>query len=224
MLKESLIFAWKDLKVEFRTKQMLNMMIMFALLIILAFKFSFGTIKVDVELVAPAILWITFSFAGMFGLSSSFAKEKDKESLSALLLCPTERGAIYIGKLISNLIVLFIIEIASIIFFAVFFSYDFSGNFLLFLMITILGTIGFVIVGTLISAISVNTKSREVLLPIMLIPLIIFTIIMPSITATGAIFQGGSLTDIIDELRILATFNIVYFIVAIILFDFIIEE
>jgi heme exporter protein B len=224
MLKESFIFAWKDLKVEFRTKQMLNMMVMFALLIILAFKFSFGTIKVDVALVAPAILWITFSFAGMFGLSSSFAKEKDKESLSALLLCPTERSAIYIGKLISNLVILFIIESASILFFAVFFSFDFSGNLSLFLLITILGTIGFVIVGTLISAISVNTKSREVLLPIMLIPLIIFTIIMPSITATGAIFQGDSFADILNEVRILATFNIVYFIVAVILFDFIIEE
>jgi heme exporter protein B len=224
MLRDSLIFAWKDLKIEFRTKQMLNLMIIFALLIILAFKFSFSTTDVDNKLIAPAILWITFSFAGMSGLTSSFAKEKDKESLSALLLCPTERSAIYLGKVISNLIVLFIIEIASLILFAVFFSFDLTGNLSLLMLIIILGTVGFVIIGTFISAISINTKSREVLLPIMLIPLIIFTIIMPSITATSAIFQGGSFSDVFSEVRLLATFNIVYFIVAMILFEFIIEE
>jgi heme exporter protein B len=224
MLKDSLIFAWKDLKIEFRTKQMLNLMIIFALLIILAFKFSFSTTEIDNELIAPAILWITFSFAGMSGLTTSFAREKDKESLSALLLCPTERSAIYLGKVISNLIVLFIIEIASLILFAVFFSYDLSGNISLLILIIILGTVGFVIIGTFISAITINTKSREILLPIMLIPLIIFTIIMPSITATSTIFQGGSFSDVFNEIRLLVTFNIVYFIVAMILFEFIIEE
>ena len=127
-----MIIAGKDLLIEFRTKQMLNMMVLFALLIILAFKFSFGTIKIDVALVAPTVLWITFAFAGMFGLSNSFGKEKDKESLSALLLCPAERAAIYVGKFISNLIILFIIEIASIVFFVIFFSYDLSGSVSLF--------------------------------------------------------------------------------------------
>ena len=87
-----------------------------------------------------------------------------------------------------------------------------------------LGTVGFVVVGTLISAISVNTKSREVLLPIMLIPLVIFTIIMPSITATSEVFTGGSFWDIFDEVRLLISFNVIYFLIAVVLFEFVLEE
>ena len=224
MLRESLIFAWKDLKIEFRTKQMLNIMVIFVLLIILAFKFALSNATVETKSVAPAILWITFTFAGMYGLTTSFAKEKDMESLSALLLAPTERCAIYLGKVFSNLITLFIIEIAALVIFSVFFSYNIIGEIPLLVLVIILGTIGFVVIGTIISAISVNTKSREVLLPIMLIPLIIFTILMPAITATGKIFDGGTFFDIFDEIRLLVTFNIIYFIVSMVLSEFVLEE
>lgn len=224
MLKESFIFAWKDLKIEFRTKHMLNAMIIFALMIILAFKFSFNNIKIDIDAVAPAILWITFIFMGMIGLTASFAKEKDKETLSGLLLCPTDRSAIYVGKIISNLILMFIIECVAIILFAVFFSYNYPGNFLLFMIVIILGTVGFVVIGTLISAISVNTKTREILLPILLIPLVIFTIIMPSITATSLVLNNGTFWEIFEEIRVLGTFDIVYVIVGTILFEYVIEE
>jgi heme exporter protein B len=224
MLRESLIFAWKDLKIELRTKNMINIMIIFALLIILAFRFSLSTSEIDTELIAPAVLWITFSFAGMFGLTASFGKEKDKDSLSGLLLCPTDRSAIYLGKVISNLVIMFIVELASLVLFSAFFSYNISGELHLLFLIIILGTFGFVIIGTLISAISINTKSREVLVPIMLIPLVIFTILMPSITATSKIFLGGSFFDIFEEVRLLATFSIVYFIISMVLFEFVIEE
>ena len=188
MIRESILFAIKDLRIEFRTKHMMNAMVIFALMMVLAFRFSLNEIEVDLNAVAPAILWITFIFMGMFGLSASFTREKDKETLSGLLLCPTTRSAIYLGKVISNSVVMFIIECAVIVLFALFFNYSYPGDFLSLILIIILGTIGYVIVGTLISAISINTKSREVLLPIMLIPLVIFTIIMPSITATSTIF------------------------------------
>jgi heme exporter protein B len=228
MFKESLTFAGKDLKIEFRTKHMLNAMIIFALMIILSFRFSFSLITTGLDEVvdelAPAILWITFIFMGMYGLTASFAKEKDKETLSGLLLCPADRSAIYVGKVISNLMVVFLIEIVTIILFSVFFSYNYSGNFLLLILVIILGTIGFVIIGTLISAISINTKSREVLLPILLIPLVIFTVIMPSITATTTVLSGGNFAGITEEIRLLSTFNIIYFIIGIILFEFVIEE
>ncbi len=226
MLREILTIAWKDLKIELRTKHMLNTMIIFVLMIILSFKFALSAIEpeIDANIVAPAVLWITFTFAGMYGLTASFGKEKDKETINGLLLCPVDRVAIYLGKVISNLILLIIIAITSFILFAVFFSYSYGGNIGYLILIMILGTSGFVIIGTLISAISVNTKSREVLLPIMLIPLVIFTIIMPSITATSNILNSGSFSNIFEQIRLLATFDIVYFIVGIILFEYIIEE
>ena len=224
MLSETLTLIWKDLKIEMRTKQMINPMVIFSLMVILSFKFATSVQPVDLDAIAPAILWVTFLFAGMFGLSTSFTKEKDKDSLSGLLLCPSDRSAIYLSKVISNLLVIFIIECAAIVFFAVFFSYDFNGSILIFILIVILGTFGYVIIGTLLSAISINTKSREILLPIMLIPLVIFTIVMPAITATGELFNGGSLSSIIDEIRLLATFSVVYFVVAMVLFEYVIEE
>jgi heme exporter protein B len=226
MIRDSLLFAWKDLKIELRTKNMLNAMIIFALMVIIAFKFSVSAIDIDLDYdyVAPAILWITFLFMGMYGLTASFAKEKDRETLSGLLLCPTSRNSIFVGKILSNLVLMFIIECVSLVLFAAFFSYNYPGNFILLIIILIVGTIGFVVVGTLISAISVNTKSREVLLPIMLIPLVIFTIIMPSITATSLVFNGGSFDEIFEEIRVLGVFDIVYFIVGLILFEYVIEE
>ncbi len=224
MLRESLILAWKDLKIELRTKNMLNTMIIFVLMIILSFRFALSTTEMETSIVAPAVLWITFTFAGIYGLIASFGKEKDKDTLNGLLLCPTDRNAIYLGKVISNLIVLFIIELASLILFSVFFSYNYPGNIPLLILVIVLGTLGFVIIGTLLSAISINTKTREVLLPIMLIPLVIFTIIMPSITATSNILNGSSISSVFEQIRLLVTFNIVYFIISVILFDYILEE
>jgi heme exporter protein B len=224
MLNATMTLIWKDLKIEMRTKQMINPMIIFSLMVILSFKFATSVHPVELESVAPAILWITFTFAGMFGLSASFSKEKDRDSLSGLLLCPSDRSAIYLSKMISNLIVIFIIECAAIVFFVVFFSYDFNSSFLFFFLVMILGTLGYVIIGTLLSAISIHTKSREILLPILLIPLVIFTVIMPAITATGEIFIGSSITNIYDELQLLGMFNLIYFIVAMILFEYIIVE
>ena len=193
-------------------------------MIILAFKFALSTTEVDIDTIAPAVLWITFLFAGMYGLTASFGKEKDKETINGLLLCPADRVAIYLGKVISNLVILFIIAVASLVLFAVFFSYNYEGNLGFLILVVVLGISGFVIIGTLISAISVNTKSRELLLPIMLIPLVIFTIIMPSVTATTVVLNNGSFSTIFEQMRFLITFDIVYFIIGVLLFDYVIEE
>ncbi len=232
-MSQALSIARKDIKTEFRTKEMINSMVIFSLLIILAFRFAFhfylegnSTVtsgpKELLPLVSP-ILWVTFSFAGMFGLLSSFAKEKDRGSLDGLMLCPMDRSAIYFGKVISNFFLILLVDISSLIFFALFFSFGFNGNIIPLFVVILLGTFSFVIVGTLISGISVNTRTREVLLPILLIPIILLTVLMPSIYATSKALEG-KIMDAIPELRMLGAFAVIYIAMAYLLFNYIVEE
>ncbi|UCE73755.1 MAG: heme exporter protein CcmB [Methanomassiliicoccales archaeon] len=227
MMGQALTIAKKDIKTEFRTKEMIFSMFIFSLFIMVAFYFAFYFYSIGqekLEPLVPPILWITFCFAGMFGLHTSFSKEKDRGSLDGLMLCPMDRSAIYFGKIISNYFLILLVDISSVIFFTMFFSYDYNGNIIPVLIVVLLGTFSFVISGTLVSGIAVNSRSiRGVLIPILLIPVILLTVLMPSINATSKALEGNIL-DAIPELRILGMFAVIYIALAYLLFDFVLEE
>lgn len=219
-----LFIAWKDLKAEFRTKQMLNSMMIFALIVIVVFGYSFGDIIGDAKLLnrlAPGILWIAFIFAGMLGLSRSFAGEKEGDCLEGLKLCPIDNTTIYNGKVVSNMVLMFIMEIMTIPIFVVLFNYSIEG-FLGLVLIIILGTLGFIFVGSILAALTVNVRFREMLLPVILLP-VILPIIINSVLATGKML-GNNLGDISEELQVLAIYDIIFFISAQILFEYVIED
>jgi heme exporter protein B len=223
--------AIKDLRAEFRTKQMLNSMMIFALLVIVIFNYSFGneaTLEVKVlnrkvvDLLAPGMLWIAFTFAGMLGLSRSFAGEKEEGCLEGLKLCPVDRSEIYNGKVISNAVLMFLMEITTIPVFIVLFSYDIK-NIPGLLVVVVLGTFGFIFVGTLLSALTVNTRTREILLPVILFPVLI-PVILAAVTATGTMLASGEFSDIAGELQILAVYDVIFFVVAQLVFEYTIED
>ena len=223
--------ARKDLKAEFRTKQMLNSMMIFALLVIVIFSFAFGneaSITIPVlnrkitDLLAPGMLWIAFTFAGMLGLSRSFAGEKEEGCLEGLKLCPVDRSEIYNGKVVSNAVLMFLMEITTVPVFIVLFSYNIK-NIPGLVVVVILGTFGFIFVGTLLSALTVNTRTREILLPVVLFPVLI-PVILSAVTATGIMLASGDISDIAGELQILAVYDIVFFIVAQLVFEYTIED
>ncbi len=223
--------AKKDLKQEFRTKQMLNSMVIFALLVIVIFSFAFGnesSIFIKdinekvVDLLAPGMLWIAFTFAGMLGLSRSFAGEKEEGCLEGLKLCPVERAEIYNGKVISNAVLMFLMEITTIPIFVVLFNYDLK-NIPGLTLVIILGTFGFIFVGTLLSALTVNTRTREILLPVILFPVLI-PVILSAVTATGTLLLSGDIFEISGELQILAIYDIIFFVVAQLVFEYTIED
>jgi heme exporter protein B len=223
--------AKKDLKQEFRTKQMLNSMVIFALLVIVIFSFAFGnesSIFIKdinekvVDLLAPGMLWIAFTFAGMLGLSRSFAGEKEEGCLEGLKLCPVERAEIYNGKVISNAVLMFLMEITTIPIFVVLFNYDLK-NIPGLTLVIILGTFGFIFVGTLLSALTVNTRTREILLPVILFPVLI-PVILSAVTATGTLLSSGDITEISGELQILAIYDIIFFVAAQLVFEYTIED
>jgi len=223
--------AKKDLLAEFRTKQMLNSMVIFAFLVIVIFSFAFGneaTIYIPnlkkkiIDILAPGMLWIAFTFAGMLGLSRSFAGEKEEGCLDGLKLCPVDRSDIYNGKVLSNAVLMFLMEIATLPIFIVLFSYDIK-NLPGLIVVIILGTLGFIFVGTLLSALTVNTRTREILLPVILFPVLI-PVILSAVTATATMLANGDLSDISGELQILVVYDIIFFVVAQMVFEYTIED
>jgi heme exporter protein B len=213
---------------------MINSMLIFSMIVIIIFNFAFIELLADsenpiadngefIDYLAAGVLWITFIFTGMLGLSRSFIAEKDKNCLEGLMLCPVSRNTIYIGKLISNLILIFIIEIISLFIFSLFFNYDLFDKIGLLIPIFILGTSGFVIVGALLSAISMNTRNREVLLPLLLFPILI-PVLISAVVATAQVLTGGTLNDIGDSLRLLGAYDIIFLVIALLTFEFVIEE
>ncbi len=219
-MRHCLNIAWKDLKTEFRTKQMLNSMLLFAFLVVLIFSFAFGPFPENVDQLAPAILWVAFTFAGMLGLSRSFASEKENGCLDGLKLCPVDRSDIYVGKAISNIILMFIMVMVTVPVFMVLFDYSIPDPLGLSFVI-VLGTLGFVFVGTLLSALTVNVRARELLLPVILFP-VILPVIISAVLATGKVL--GGINDIWAEVRILGTYSAIFFIVSLLIFEYIIED
>jgi heme exporter protein B len=221
MIGPALAIARKDLLAEFRSKQIITSTLIFSLVVVITFSIALGDSSKNEDWLVPAVLWISFMFGGMMAISRSFTIEKDKNSLEGLLLAPMDRTAIYLGKVISNLILMFIMEIGIIIMVIVFFNYDVP--LISFFPILILGTVGFVVVASLLSALSINVKSSEHFLSLILFP-ILWALIIPVITATRAIFTGDDFSEITDELTVLLMYDIIFFTVSFAVFEFLVED
>ena len=220
-LRKVLVIVHKDVAVELRTKEMLSSMFVFSLLVIMIFSFAFELRVEDVREVAPGVLWVTFVFAGMLGLSRSFVLEKDKGCLEGLLLCPVDRSAIYFGKMLGNVIFMTTVEAMILPIFSILFNISLFQPVLL--LIVVLGTLGFAGVGTLFSAMAVHTRSREVMLPVLLFP-IVAPAMIAAVKATGGILDGQPFSEIAHWIRLLVVFDVVFFAISFMTFDYVVEE
>ena len=213
----------KELKVEFRNKQMINSYIILAMMILVSFRFAFSVVDLSLTQLASPILWITFFFSGMFSLSLTYKREVEQGTQDGLLLAPISPSSIYFGKFLTNLLVIYILEFFALIIFFAFFSINIPNPFALFVLI-FLGTFGFVALGNIISAISSNLSQSEVMLPVLLIPVLLFTIVMSSVSATSKIFDGANLLDVVPEIRLILAFDIIYLAIGYLLIDYILEN
>ncbi len=214
--------VWKDLTSELRTKEMLSSMLIFAFLTTVVFSFAFDPDSETVKKVFPGIIWVAFIFAGILGLNRSFLSEKSNDCIMGLMLCTTDRGIIYLGKMISNLIFMYIMEAVTLPILFVLFDYRLKGSLLYLILIVALGTWGFIAIGTFLSALSVNTRNSEILLPIILFPLIV-PLLIAAVQATGVILGGGVWADWSNWLRILTAFAVIFTVVPWLLFDYLLE-
>ena len=222
-LNQIAAIVWKDFVTELKTRELLSAMFIFALLVILIFIFSINLSIVKASEVGPGILWVAFLFAGTIGLNRSFMLEKENGCLMGLMLVPADRTAIYFGKLISNLIFLSIMELFILPLFMIFFNIDLLSHLGPLLIVVFLGTLGFCALGTLLSSLSSNLKTREIMLPILLYPLLI-PIVIGAVRMTGQILDGIELFDMMKWIGLTASFDIIYIGVSIMTIDHILEE
>jgi heme exporter protein B len=214
---------WKDILTEFRSKDAITSMLIFGLLVILMFYFAFEPDRLEIEKFGPGLLWVTFIFAGMLGMNRAFAGERENDSLQGLKLAPISWAAIYLGKMLANLAFMLLVEAVILICFAVFFNFDLVPRLGWMLMITLLGTLGFASVGTILAAISMNTRMSDVMLPILLLP-VILPLVIGAVSSTAAIFTDPPGEGLAFWLKFLVVYNIVFLTVALLLFDFVLEE
>jgi len=214
--------AWKDLAAELRSRELLSAMLIFSLLVILIFNFALQLDRGTRESVTAGVLWATFAFAGTLGLNRSMAIEKDRGCLDGLLLAPVDRSAIYFGKALSNLAFMLIVE--AIVLPVYFILYN-PKNFFNpgFLGVILLGSIGYVAVGTLLSTMAVQARTRDVLLPILLFPLVI-PVLVSAVQASMGFLSEWPLEEIIPWLNLLLVYDVIFITAAFLFFDYVVEE
>jgi heme exporter protein B len=222
-IRKLFVLVWKDLLAEFRTKEMLSSMLMFALIVVVVFNFTFDPGSNVAAAAGPGILWVAFTFAGVLGLHRSMVHEVERGCLHGLMLAPVDRGLIFLGKAIGNAIFIFLIELPTFVLFAIFFNIDLTTGLDKLSVIFFLGTIGFAAVGTLLSAISVNTRTREIMLPILLFPIEI-PVILSAVNATAGILKGQDWNALSGWLKLLAGFDLVFLLVCFVTFEYVLEE
>ncbi|MBE7534409.1 MAG: heme exporter protein CcmB [Anaerolineales bacterium] len=212
---------WKDVRAEFRSWELLSAMLVFSLLAILIFNFA---LELDVKTrqsVTAGVLWATFAFAGTLGLNRSMSIEKDRGCLDGLLLAPVDRSAIYFGKFFSNLAFMLIVEAIVLPVYSVLYNTNLFQPGLI--AIILLGSVGYTSVGTLLAAMSVQTRTRDVLLPILLFP-VAFAVLLSAVKASGGFLNGADFAEISFPINLLIVYDIIFIAISFMLFDAVVEE
>jgi heme exporter protein B len=209
----------KDIRYELRSRQMWMGMGLFALLVLVVFNFAFD-LRVDNKVaVAPGALWVAFVFASMLGLGRTIAAEREKGSMDRLLLCPVDRKAIYLAKLLGNMLFIGVVEIVALPIYAVLFNVPLIFGPLL--PIVLLGTLGIAAVGTLFSAMAAATRARELLLPILVFPLIV-PVVIAAVRATGTLL--APVANDPPWLGLIVAFDVIFLSVSMLTFEYVVEE
>jgi heme exporter protein B len=213
----------KDLALEWRTREIFTATVVFAALVLLTINFSFDPGQRTVEETASGFLWVAFVFAGMLGLGRSFVAERENACLDALALSPADPGAIYLGKTAANLIFLAVTEAIVLPLFAVLFNFPIARAFPALIVPLGLGSIGFVAAGTLFAAISTQTRMREVMLPLLLLPVSV-PVLIASVRATGTALAGRGIEGSLPWIGLLVLCGTLFLVAGTLLFGHLLED
>ncbi len=213
--------AWKDVLLEIRTRDVVISVLMFGFLVVVVFNFALNVTPELLEDLAPGMLWVAFVFAGVLAMNRSFVTEKERGSLDGLLLTPVSRDSIYLGKMLGTFLFMIVVEVLLLPVFAVLFNFSaFSPGLIAAIL---LATLGFATVGTLFSAIAVQTRSREIMLPVLFLPVIV-PVIIGAVEASSKSIGGGDEVSIAKWLGLIAVFDAVYLVTCPWLFGIVVEE
>jgi heme exporter protein B len=216
------ILLSKELRLEFRTRELLNATVVFAVIVVVLFNFAFEPTAAESRRYGPGLLWIAFLFAGSLMLQPSFAREQSNSTLDALRMAPISPFAILLGKMLANLIFLLVAEVILVPVFAVLYNVSLAGIVGRLIVVLLFGTIGLVATGTSFAAISAHARMRELLLPLLLLP-ILAPLLIAAVEATAALFAEQPYLDR-AWLAFLAGFDIVFLTASWLLCGFLLEE
>jgi len=216
------ILLGKELRLEFRSRELLSATIIFALVVVVLFSFAFDPTAAESRRYGPGLLWIAFLFAGSLMLNPSFSREQANETLDALRMAPISPFAILLGKMLANFIFMSIAELVLVPIFAVLYNISLAGIVWRLVLVLMLGTTGLTVTGTVFSAVSAHARMRELLLPLLLLP-ILTPLLIASVESTASLFQEQPALDR-TWVAFLAGFDIVFMTAAWLLCDYLLEE
>ncbi|MGH7314307.1 MAG: heme exporter protein CcmB, partial [Candidatus Rokuibacteriota bacterium] len=196
------IVLWKDLMTERRSKETFNALLFFALLLLFLFQFALGDDRERLAAALPGLLWLGFILSGLVGLGRAFLAERDHDCWEGLVLAPGDKSAIYLGKVAGNLLLMLVVEAIILVLFTVFFNVDVAGHLGALVAVVVLGTVGFAAVGTLFAAMTANVRAREVLFPVLLLPILV-PVLLGAVKATEAVMLGEPLGTVARWLQLL---------------------
>lgn len=223
LLGAALAIAAKDLRLELRGKTGLLSAAMFAALVLIVFNFSRDATLVSNVDLAPSVLWVTFAFGAVVTLNRAFHLERENAAFDGLRLAPVSRESIYFGKLIANLVFVFLVEMVTFPLFVLFFGVDVSQSWAGLAGVMGLATVGFVAVGTVFSAMVVRTRFAELMLPVLLLPFMVPPLIGAT-QATSRLLAGRPLSELWGWLRLLALYDVVFVTLCALTFWAVVDE
>jgi heme exporter protein B len=217
-LRGAYLVASKDLRIELRTGEIVVTVGLFAFLLTVLASLSFYIDQNASKQIAPGVLWITITFSGVLAMGRSWMRERDQDAMRGLLLTPIPRASIYLGKAFGALLFLIVVEAMLLPLVTFFFQLDLLPILGRLVTVLFLGTLGFVAAGTLFSAMSVRTNTRDLVLSIVLFPLV-SPALLAGVVATRDLLAGAPMGDTLAWLRILVAFDIVFVSGSIVLFE-----
>ena len=220
-LRQSLTVAAKDLRSEMRTKEALNASLAFSVVIFLLFSFAFdpGNLAIDINEFSGGLLWLAFAFAGALSLNRSFARELQNDCLDALVASPVPPGALFLGKALANFALILAVELVSLAVFAVMYDVRIQPQFGWLMVVMLLTTWAITVIGTAFSALTVNLRLRELMLPILTYPFLIPPL-MSAILLTTDLLGGKPIgSDNMIWVRVLVAFDVIFSLLAVVFID-----
>ena len=213
--------VWKDLAAELRSRETVSAMIVFSMLMVLVFSIALELNRGARESTAAGVLWATALFSGTLGLNRGLGREQDRGTLEGLLLAPADRSALYFGKFLSSWVLILAVQVVTVPVLSVLYNFNLAQP--LVLLSLILGTLGYTGVGTLLSAVSAQTRARDVLLPILLLPVSV-PVLMAGVQSSGGALAGDPWSELMIWFSLLVTYDVIFLAVAVMVFEAVVGE
>ncbi len=222
-LRQIKVIFWKDLLLEFRTKERLIAMAAFAVLTGILFSYTLDTTRLRPQDVAAGLIWMTIVFGGLLGVGRTFHLENQDGAFQGILMSPVPRDAVFLGKTLANFLLVYVIAILVLGVFTFLFALEIRSSVWALLLALALGSLAFVALGTLFAAVSSGTRMGETLLPILVFPLLLPVVIWGGVV-TGRLLAGRPVSEVLGSIRLLGAFALVAVAAGALLFRFVVED